>query len=71
MYAEASGREVTQPVFYYAYGLFKLAVVAQQIFARHVRGLTSDPRFGRLDQAVALLADLGERAIATGRIGAG
>ncbi len=71
MYARASGRPVEQLVFYYVYGLFKLAVVAQQIFARHVRGLTSDPRFARLDAAVAALAELGVQAMVTGRIGRG
>lgn len=68
-YEEASGRSVTDPVFYYVYGLFKLAVVAQQIFARHVRGLTSDPRFGRLDEAVTLLARLAAAAIESESIG--
>jgi len=64
-YEQASGRPVPDPVFYYVYGLFKLAVVAQQIFARHVRGLTSDPRFARLDAAVLLLAQLAANAIDT------
>lgn len=62
-YEVASGRAVVDPVFYYVYGLFKLAVVAQQIYARHVRGLTSDPRFARLDAAVLLLAELAAEAI--------
>ncbi len=67
-YAKASGRSIDAPVFYYAYGLFKLAVVAQQIFARHVRGLTSDPRFAQLDQAVALLGRIAEVAVSSNRI---
>jgi aminoglycoside phosphotransferase (APT) family kinase protein len=69
-YSAASGRAVPDPVFYYVYGVFKLAVVAQQIFARHERGLTTDPRFGRLGEAVALLGTLANRAIETGQIGA-
>jgi aminoglycoside phosphotransferase (APT) family kinase protein len=69
LYERASGRAVAQPVFYYVYGLFKLAVVAQQIYARHVRGLTSDARFSQLDKAVALLAQLAVRSVDTGSIG--
>ena len=68
-YESASGRSVGDPVFYYVYGLFKLAVVAQQIYARHVRGLTSDPRFARLDAAVLLLAQLAASAIDTQLLG--
>jgi aminoglycoside phosphotransferase (APT) family kinase protein len=68
-YEVASGREVADPVFYYVYGLFKLAVVAQQIYARHVRGLTSDPRFSQLDAAVLLLAQLAANAIDAQQLG--
>jgi hypothetical protein len=46
-YGRATGRDVSDAVFHFVYGVFKLAVVAQQIYARHVRGLTSDPRFAR------------------------
>jgi hypothetical protein len=42
--------------FYRAFGLFKVAVVGQQLFKRHVDGKTSDQRFARLDLAVAALA---------------
>jgi len=67
-YEVVSGRRVAQPVFYYAYGVFKLAVVAQQIFARYERGLTSDPRFSRLGEAVIALGAAAERAVATGQL---
>ncbi len=69
MYERSSGSAVAQPVFYYVYGLFKLAVVAQQIYARHVRGLTSDARFAQLDKAVALLSNLAVRSVDTASIG--
>ncbi len=68
-YAAASGRAVEAPVFFYAYGLFKVGVIAQQIYSRFVRGLTRDPRFARLDAAVAALGAAGAHAIARGRIG--
>lgn len=70
-YERVSGRPVDQPVFYYAYGVFKLAVVAQQIFARYERGLTSDPRFSRLGEAVVELGAAAEQALETGRLGRG
>lgn len=68
-YARRTGRPVERPVFYYAYGLFKLAVIAQQIYARFRKGLTRDGRFGRLDAVVAACGEMGCRAIDRGRIG--
>ena len=50
--------------FYHAFGVFKIAVIAQQIFARYRKGLTTDARFARLGEAVQLLATMGERAAA-------
>ncbi|KVE37744.1 phosphotransferase family protein [Burkholderia sp. TSV86] len=35
LYAEATGREVTQPAYWYAYGLLRLAVITQQLELRH------------------------------------
>ena len=55
-YLELSGRAWAEPRFYHAFGLFKIAVIAQQIYARYKLGLTADPRFARLGDAVALLA---------------
>lgn len=67
-YAARSGIDPGDAVYYYVYGLFKVAVIAQQIFARHARGLTADPRFARLDRAVAALGALAVRVIKLGRI---
>jgi aminoglycoside phosphotransferase (APT) family kinase protein len=50
--------------FYHVYGLFKIAVIVQQIYARFVRGFTRDPRFARLDASVRQLARQAARAIA-------
>lgn len=52
LYAHRSGRELSDPVFYYVYGLFKLAVIVQQIYTRYKRGDTRDPRFANLIDAV-------------------
>ena len=67
-YGHVTGRDVSDALFYFAYGVFKLAVVAQQIFARYKTGHTRDPRFANLDEVVLALGTLAGRAIATGRI---
>jgi aminoglycoside phosphotransferase (APT) family kinase protein len=55
-------------LFYYVYGLFKIAVIAQQIYARYVRGATRDPRFAPLGVVVAALGESAARAIDSGRM---
>jgi aminoglycoside phosphotransferase (APT) family kinase protein len=62
-YASASGRSVHDAVFYYAYGLFKTAVVAQQIYFRYATGLTKDPRFAVFIHGVRALCDQARTAI--------
>src|SRR5262249_8209187 len=62
-YAGATGHDVSRIVFYYAYGLFKVAVIAQQIFARWRKGLTRDERFAALGAAVAACGAQARRAI--------
>lgn len=63
-YLARSGRSMRPMAFYHAFGVFKIAVIAQQIFARYRKGLTTDARFARLGEAVGLLATMGERAAA-------
>jgi len=67
-YAAGSGRHVPDPVFYYAYGLFKIAVIVQQIYARHRQGLTKDERFARLNEVVSAASRMASRAIELGRL---
>jgi aminoglycoside phosphotransferase (APT) family kinase protein len=61
-YAAATGRDVFGMHFYYVLGLFKIAVIGQQIYARFVRGHTKDERFCRL---IDLIAILGRQAALT------
>ena len=68
MYAEAAGRDVGDVLFYYVFGTFKIAVIAQQIYARYARGSTTDRRFARFDMFVSALGELASRALSTGRI---
>ena len=67
-YAQASGRDVGPVVFYYVYGLFKLAVIVQQIYARYKRGHTQDARFAGLIEAVRGCGYTAVQAIEKGRI---
>jgi len=62
-YAEKSGREVSAILFYYVFGLFKNAVIAQQIYARWKQGLTTDARFGGLIHVIKALAKKGAQSI--------
>ncbi|MCO5199009.1 MAG: phosphotransferase family protein [Anaerolineae bacterium] len=68
MYARKSGRAVPNIVFYYVYGLFKVAVIVQQIYKRYVQGHTQDPRFAGLLHAVQACGQMAELAIDKRRI---
>lgn len=67
-YEKSSGRRVGNPVFYYCFGLFKIAVIVQQIYARYVRGHTQDARFARLNEMVLVLSRQAEQVIDSGSI---
>lgn len=63
-YAARTGRALTGLAFYQAFGRFKLAVVAQQLHARYVRGGTTDARFAQLGAVVPVLAAQGIAEVA-------
>ena len=67
-YAALSGRDPGNPVFYYVYGLFKIAVIVQQIYSRYRQGHTRDPRFARLIEGVRGCARAALQAATLGRI---
>ncbi len=67
-YAELTGRDVTDIAFYFVFGLFKNAVIMQQIYARWKKGLTKDPRFEGLILGVFELSKLAAKTIKTGEI---
>jgi hypothetical protein len=48
--------------------LFKIAVIAQQIYFRYKQGLTHDERFASLIGAVKILGHTASQAIQKGRI---
>ena len=67
-YAQSGGRDVGNIGFYYVYGLFKIAVIAQQIYARYRQGVTHDARFAGLLPAIQALGRTAVRAMASGRL---
>lgn len=67
-YSELSGRDLTNVVFYYAYGLLKIAVIVQQIYFRFRQGLTKDPRFAQLDKLVKACGVMAARSIEKRRV---
>ncbi len=56
-YASASGRDLTDIWYYEVFGLYKLAVVLQQIYYRFYVGQTSDQRFADFSRRVRGLAE--------------
>ena len=62
-YCAQSGLPVDGFDFYYCFGLFRLAVIAQQIYYRYYHRQTRDPRFKTLILAVHGLAKAAARLI--------
>lgn len=63
LYAQKSKRPINNIVFYYAFGLFKIAVIVQQIYYRYNKGLTSNEKFSKLDQACKLFCQMAWQAV--------
>ena len=68
LYARATGRDAGDAAVYYVYGLVKLAVIAQQIYARWAAGHATDPRFEHLIHTVRACGDAAVRAVERGRL---
>ena len=63
MYAKKSGQNIEDIIFYFVFGVFKIAVIVQQIYYRYSLGHTQDPRFKHLDKIVALYGLVAQQAI--------
>ncbi len=63
-YAERSGRDVSGIAFYHVLGLYRLAVIAAQIYFRFRKGQTRDPRFAAFGPLIPVVA-----AAARARVG--
>jgi aminoglycoside phosphotransferase (APT) family kinase protein len=54
-YGQRRGIDVSTMPYYYVFGIFKIAVVLQQIFVRYHRGQTKDERFALFEQGAEML----------------
>ncbi len=66
-YAERSGRDISNLLYYNVFGLYKNAVITQQIYARFKKGLTTDPRFSRLIDGVWAFSQSAADALTAGQ----
>ena len=57
-YAQKTGRDVSGLGYYEVFGIFKIAVVLQQIYFRYKRGQTRDERFRNFDERVRGLVEV-------------
>ena len=67
-YAEKTGRDLSDIVFYYVFAMFKVAVIIQQIYYRYHQGLTHDERFATMPHRIKLLLRAALRTSETGAI---
>jgi aminoglycoside phosphotransferase (APT) family kinase protein len=67
-YSKSSGRNIDNILFHYVYALFKIAVIAQQIYKRFKEGHTKDQRFAMMIMGVNILGKTAVRAIERDRI---
>jgi aminoglycoside phosphotransferase (APT) family kinase protein len=67
-YEEKTGRSVGSILYYYANALFKLAVVAQQLYKRYHDGLTKEERYAPMLEGVRAVTSAALVAIDKGRI---
>ena len=62
-YGEKTGRDIGNTDFYYVFGLFRLAVIAQQIYYRYKLGQTKNPRYQAFGMFVTVLSQVADGVI--------
>jgi aminoglycoside phosphotransferase (APT) family kinase protein len=67
-WSRATGRDAGNVLFYFAFALFKLAVVAQQLYKRWVDGNTKEERYAGMLEGVRAVATSALVAVEKGRI---
>jgi aminoglycoside phosphotransferase (APT) family kinase protein len=68
IYSQKSGRDLSNILYYYVFGTFKIAVIAQQIYFRFAKGFTKDARFAVFNQHVKILGEIAANALHVGKI---
>lgn len=66
LYQELSGKKIDNFEFYYCFGLFRLAVIAQQIYYRFYHGQTQDKRFESIGLFVQILEKMAAQVMLEG-----
>ncbi|WP_017930253.1 phosphotransferase family protein [Robiginitomaculum antarcticum] len=67
-YAQRTGHDVSNIPYYFVYGIFRLAVIIQQIYYRYYHGQTDNARFKDYGQMTNLLGTLAREKIASGKL---
>jgi aminoglycoside phosphotransferase (APT) family kinase protein len=67
-YAARTGTDLARMTWFHCFALYKLCVVAQQLYARHAAGKSHDPRLGGMLEALKILARWGVDCGAADRI---
>ena len=67
-YGRRRNLDVGNVPYYYAFGIFKIAVVLQQIYVRYHRGQTKDARFAAFEQGAELLFWRAKQVTESGRV---
>ncbi len=67
-YADKAGISIDNFDFYYCFGVFRLAVIAQQIYYRFYHGQTMDQRFKMLVFAVHSLEQTAQRVMSASKL---
>jgi aminoglycoside phosphotransferase (APT) family kinase protein len=67
-YAQTTGRDISNIIFYRVLALFKVAVIIQQIYYRYQKGLTNDARFASLPEVVKVLLRAALRSVEDGSL---
>lgn len=67
-YSSKSSLDLSNILFYYVFGLFKVGVIAQQIYKRFSQGFAQDARFGGLIHLVEAAGKKAEKNIKTEKI---
>ena len=57
IYAKERNIDIQNPQYYMVYGVWRLAIILEQIYKRYVLGHTQDSRFAGLGQAIPILVE--------------
>lgn len=67
-YSSKSSLDLSNILFYYVFGMFKVGVIAQQIYKRYQEGFAPDPRFASLIHVVRACGITALNSIKTNKI---